>query len=199
MVRNLAFPLMFLCVACTHPLSGKRGSDAAGAGPDAVAEADSFAEALADLAGSQPDLVDVAPDAIVRDYGALADARDSGADLPEAAILAQDGASPDSPDAPVTETNNPWLDAHWSISGGCSDNPSDLMQALAIARGVAYCTRTVMTSYYEGIIIFDSTGRVAYITGDYVPADPQGWVDSLAPYRWPCLASQTIAYGCATG
>jgi hypothetical protein len=47
--------------------------------------------------------------------------------------------------------------------------------------------------------IFEKTREpVAYITGDYVPADPQGWVDSLAPYRWACLASQTIAYGCAT-
>jgi len=189
---------MFLCVACTHPLSGKRGSDAAGAGSDAVAGPDSFAEALADLAGSQPDVVDVAPDTIVRwDSGSLAEAPDSGADLPEAAIFAQDGSLPDSADTPAAETNNPWLDAHWSISDGCSDNPPDLMQALAMAMGVSHCSRTAMTGYYEGIIIFDRTGQVTYITGDYMPTDPQGWVDSLAPYRWPCLASQTIAYGCA--
>ena len=194
-MRNLVSPLIFLCVACTHPLSGKIGSDAAGARPDAVAGPDSSPEALADLASSHPDAADSSPDTIVQwDYGSLADAPDSGADLPEAAIFAQDGPSPDSP---ATETNNPWLDAHWSISGGCSDNPLDLMQALAIAMGRPHCSRTVMTGYYEGIIMFDATGRVTYITGDYEPTDPQGWVDSLAPYQWPCLASQTIAYGCA--
>ena len=70
------------------------------------------------------------------------------------------------------------------------------MQALATNLGSSFCSRTT-SSQPEGYIKFDSEGRVTLINGYRVPADQEAWVDSLAAYRWPCLANQTIAYGCS--
>jgi hypothetical protein len=70
------------------------------------------------------------------------------------------------------------------------------MQVLATSLGSLFCSRTA-TNQPEGYINFDSEGRVTSITGSRVPPDKAAWVDSLAAYRWPCLAGQTIAYGCS--
>ena len=91
---------------------------------------------------------------------------------------------------------NLWPDASWTIDGACGDNPNDLMQVLATSLGSSFCSRTA-SNQPEGYIYFDGEGRVTSISGYRVPADKQAWVDSLAAYRWPCLAGQTIAYGCS--
>lgn len=144
--------------------------------------------------------------------GSLADAADvaagdasgpsSGA-LVDMLEVPQDGwdRQPSSSDGADTatagpESSNPWLDAGWIIDGPCSDNPSDLMQVLATSLGSSFCARTA-SSQPEGYITFDSDGQVTLISGYRVPANTEAWVDSLATYSWPCLAGQTIAYGCS--
>ena len=107
-----------------------------------------------------------------------------------------DGLSLDGADAADLEVSNPWGDAGWITDGPCSDNPSDLMQVLATSLGSPFCTRTA-SGQPEGYIDFDSDGPVYFITGYRVPADKVAWVDSLAAFRWPCLAGQTVAYGCS--
>jgi len=114
-------------------------------------------------------------------------------------MLPQDARPADAADAAASEVSI-WADAHWLIDGACSDNPQDLMQVLAASlethQIVCNRTATVLNEPY-GYIAFDGDGRILSITGRLIPADPEGWVESLATYRWPCLASQTIAYGCS--
>jgi hypothetical protein len=193
-VRNATLSGIAFCLACTHPLSGRSGTDAADVRPDGVVGPGS--DAPADMAGTQPDEVDAAPDIAAGDFGPTVDSLDAPTDLPEAAIAPRDGSSSDGADAPALETGNPWLDSGWIIDGPCSDNPSNLMQVLATSLGSPFCSRTA-SSQPEGHIDFDSEGRVTIITGNRVPTDKEAWVDSLAAYRWPCLAGKIIAYGCS--
>jgi len=60
------------------------------------------------------------------------------------------------------------LDGAGVIDGQCSDNPSDLMDALALSLGSSFCSRT-SSSQPEGYISFDSGGRVSYTSGYRVP------------------------------
>jgi hypothetical protein len=137
----------------------------------------------------------VGSDAPAGDLGLAVDLLDERTGLPETAIAPRDGSSSDGADTPSLETSDPWLDSGWIIDGPCSDNPSNLMQVLATSLSAPNCSRTA-SNQPEGYIDFDSEGRAIFITGYRVPADTEAWVDSLAAYRWPCLAGQIIAYGC---
>jgi hypothetical protein len=188
--------------ACSHPFKDKTVSDAAAASPHDVAEVAETGTA-ADIAAvpGLPDAVEALFERPQGDPSPLPDARDLFSDLVEAAVLSQDASRPDATDAAASEASL-WADAHWLIDGACSDNPRDLMQILAASLSTheIMCSRTesnLIGIDPEGYIAFDAEGRVRYITGRRIPADPVGWVESLAAYRWPCLASQTIAYGCS--
>jgi len=184
-----------LCLACSHPLGSSRsGADATDVSPDGVSG--QSGDAQTDMAGSQLDVVDAVPDIVAGDSGPGADSFDSRESPAEAAMLGRDGFSSESADAPAWEVGNPWSDAGWIIDGPCSENPSDLMQILATSVGSGFCSRTA-SSQYEGYINFDSDGRVTFIFGYPAPVDKEAWVDSLAAYRWPCLAGQSVAYGCS--
>jgi hypothetical protein len=112
------------------------------------------------------------------------------------AVDEREALSPDGASTSASEVSDSRPDARQIIDGQCGDNPSDLMQVLATSLGSLFCSRTA-SNQPEGYINFDSEGRVTSITGSRVPPDKAAWVDSLAAYRWPCLAGQTIAYGCS--
>ena len=87
-------------------------------------------------------------------------------------------------------------DAHPALDVACPDDASGLFQFLASALGLPVCNRTT-SGTPEGTIVLNGEGQVIGIYGYRVPKDTQAWVDSLAGYRWPCLAGQSVAYGCA--
>ncbi len=183
-----------LCLSCSHPLGTRGGADAAGVSPDAAVG--SISDFPTDMAGSPPDGVDPVRDTAAGDSRPGAEAFDTRESQAEAAMSPRDGFSLDGADAPALEVSNPWIDAAWIIDGPCSDYPSNLLEILATSLGSPFCARTA-SSQPEGYIDFDSEGRVTLITGYRVPDDKEAWVDSLAAYRWPCLAGQIIAYGCS--
>jgi hypothetical protein len=192
--------LVGCCGACSHPL--KSGSDAAAAGSDAAESAEvGTAADLAPFSGP-PDGFEVLFDSPPNDPSPLPDSRDLSSDLVESAMRPQDALRSDATDAATREASL-WADAQWFIDGACSDNPRDLMEILgdSLSTYEVFCSRTEDSSRLgidpEGHIVFDSEGRVRSITGRRIPSDPNGWVESLATYRWPCLAGQTIAYGCS--
>ena len=46
-------------------------------------------------------------------------------------------------------------------------------------------------------LVFDVEGRLVDNTASFItPAAKEAWLNSLASYRWPCLAAQTIDYAC---
>jgi hypothetical protein len=51
-----------------------------------------------------------------------------------------------------------------------------------------------------GHIVLDGEGRVIDNT-IFAPAESskQAWLDSLADYRWPCLAGESIPFTCVWG
>ena len=197
-MRRMAHKAMLfwfgLCLACSHPLGSRSGADAADVSLDGVG--DPSTDAPTDIAGSKPDLVDPILDAAAGESSSGADTLDTRESLAEAAMPPRDGFSSEGTDAPALEVGNPWTDAGWIIDGPCSIYPSNLLQILATSLGSPYCARTG-SSQPEGNIYFDSDGRVTGIAGYRVPDDKEAWVDSLAAYRWPCLAGQNIAYGCS--
>lgn len=165
-----------LGLACSQPLNRKTMPDAADAPPDAPAPTDT--DRGADFV-SRP--VDAPPDQA------------------ETTPVPLDGSSAEAADARTSDASL-WADTQWAIDGPCSFNPPDLMSVLAasLASYEVHCSRTPETAPDpEGYIYFDRDGRVQGIQGRRIPADPEGWVESLAAYRWPCLAGQTIAYGCS--
>jgi hypothetical protein len=191
-----------LGLACSQPLKAKPSRDAENAPADAAGPGDTAAiddtatDGPADGVADRPDAFEALPDGLHGDPSPLADARDSTSELAETASLLRDGSLTDTVDVPAAETSL-WADAHWMIDGACSENPPDLMQVLAasLESHEIRCTRTAVSDP-EGYIDFDNDGRVRGIIGRRIPGDPNGWVMSLAGYRWPCLANQTIGYGC---
>jgi hypothetical protein len=107
-----------------------------------------------------------------------------------------DSGSPDAANAAVD--TQLVMDGPW-----CFDSAETLLPFLASSLGLGSdgCQRTLPTPLIspEGYILLDNEGRVTSIDGWRVPADKQAWVDSLAGYRWPCLAGETIYYGCTVG
>jgi hypothetical protein len=183
-----------LCLACSQPLGSRNGVDAADVSPAGAGSPSN--DALTDMAGSQVDDVNPVLDSAAENSMSGADVLDIRGGLGEAAMTPRDGFSSEGADAPALEVGNPWTDAGWSIDGPCSIYPSNLLQVLATSLGSPYCARTG-SSQPEGNIYFDSDGRVTMIAGYRIPDDKEAWVDSLAAYRWPCLAGQNIAYGCS--
>jgi len=51
---------------------------------------------------------------------------------------------------------------------------------------------------YSNQLVFNSEGNLVDDTG-YIGSDKQAWLDGLADQSWPCLAGQTIKYGCLGG
>jgi hypothetical protein len=195
MPRKAMLSCLGLCLACSHPLGSSRSrADATDVSPDGFSG--QSGDAPIDMAGSQPDVVDSVPDIVAGGSEPGAGSFDSRESPAEAAMLGRDGFSSERADVLAWEVGNPWSDAGWIIDGPCSDNPSNLMQILATSVGRGFCSRTA-SSQYEGYINFDSEGRVILIVGYPAPVEKQAWVDSLAAYRWPCLANQTVLYGCS--
>jgi len=183
-----------LCLACTQTSARKSMADAAGVRPDG--EAGLGSDASVDRALSPPDQAIPALDTAAGNAEAATDLPGERADLAEIDGTQPDGITPDSPDSAEGETGKPGTDSGGILDGPCRDNPSDLMQVLATSIGSSFCSRTASTQPY-GFIGFDGEGQVTFINGNHVPVDKDAWVASLATYRWPCLANQTIAYGCS--
>ena len=84
----------------------------------------------------------------------------------------------------------------------CDDSARSLLDFLEPSLGKSCYPAT--SSWWEGFIGVDADGRVYYISSSgapanpVAPADPQAWIDSVANYRWRCLAGQTVYYGCST-
>jgi hypothetical protein len=194
MARKAMLSWIGLCLACSHPLGDRSRADAADVSPDVTTGPSG--DAPTDMAGSEPDAVDPMLDTAVGESKSGADTLDTRESQAEAAVTLRDGFSSEGTDVPSLEVDNPWSDAGWIIDGPCSDYPSNLLQILATSLNSPFCARTG-SSQPEGDIGFDSDGRVTSITGYRVPDDKDAWVGSLAAYRWPCLAGQTIAYGCS--
>jgi hypothetical protein len=86
--------------------------------------------------------------------------------------------------------------------GACGDE-YPLWQAIASGPGIGYCFRPGDGGVEEWHVVLDGDGRVVDNSffgcdsdGGCNPARLQNWLASLAGYRWPCLASQTIGYDC---
>jgi hypothetical protein len=126
---------------------------------------------------------------------------DAGVSLPDTADLtslvldssALDGVGGGSPDLAILN-----LDTQSIADMQCDSSAESLLNFLAPSVGKSACYRTVLAvgNTYEGFIDLNYEGQVDYIYGNPEPADKQAWIDSLAAYRWQCLAGQTIYYGC---
>jgi hypothetical protein len=93
------------------------------------------------------------------------------------------------------EAAAPPVDVPGDLIFTCDLQP--IMLLLADKRGRPACYPTT-SSTPEGYIDFNGEGRVLMITiADVGTPETQAWADSLAGVRWPCMASQTLGYGCA--
>jgi hypothetical protein len=79
-----------------------------------------------------------------------------------------------------------------------------LLKAIGKLVGVTACWEASATlgpdeqpSARRGAIVLDDEGRVVDVTGR-TGDGKQLWLDRLADQSWPCLASQTIGYECAS-
>lgn len=155
----------------------------------------------ADSGAMQPDSIDLVSDV----EEALTEAAMPLADVDVSQLDAADLASfvPDSPALDVAGGGSPDLailnlDAQSIVDVQCDSSAESLLSFLAPSIGKSTCYRTVLAvgNTYEGLIDLNYEGQVVYIFGNPEPADSQAWIDSLAAYRWQCLAGQTIYYGC---
>ena len=89
-------------------------------------------------------------------------------------------------------------------SSDASCDVAGLWRAISeAARVIGYCFLTpagndgsvIITAWGE--VIIDSEGRVIDNTR-LSSASKQAWLSSLADYRWPCLAGQSLQYSCVT-
>ena len=119
----------------------------------------------------------------------------AAASTAETATLVVTDMGPGASVAIVALTGAPIVDMQ------CDDSARSLLELVETSLGKS-CGRAT-SSWWEGFIGVDADGRVYYISSSgapanpVAPADPQAWIDSVANYRWRCLAGQTIYYGCS--
>jgi hypothetical protein len=88
------------------------------------------------------------------------------------------------------------IDVGGLASPDASCDMGRLWQEISDAAGViGYCFQTSDSGSAWGYVVLDNNGRVMDNTRLY-GQQKQGWLDSLAHDRWPCLAGQTVPYAC---
>lgn len=141
-------------------------------------------------------IVDALPPPPGLDASGAEASRERPEDLPsEQALSPPDAPANPPPEAGSAEAALMPVDVPGDPIVSCDFQPIMILLAQKLGRPACYPTAS---STPEGSIDFDGEGRVYGITiGDVGTPETQAWADSLADRRWPCMAGQTLGYGCA--
>ena len=191
--------MTLLFLACSDPGGREGGADSGTSVADAAdAPSDRYEAMAPDAALPEGDLGLDAPSSDIY-VGEVALAFDAVA--VDSTGVIPDGLRLEAGDSGHLDQATADADAQSFVDMQCDGSAQSLLDLVASSVGKEHCGRAT-SSFWEGYIGVDGDGRVYHISSNgapgnpVAPADPQAWIDSLATYRWHCLAGQTIYYGC---